>query len=70
MSFRHVAEHARTVYYDGDQDMACKVLNGYAHELSQRIRDEIQDPNPLASLFEPFAGTLAADLIDPDKGES
>lgn len=39
-------------------------------EAAARIRVEIRDPNPLASLFSPFAGTLAADLIDPDKGES
>ncbi|MFD4699787.1 hypothetical protein [Streptomyces niveus] len=65
MSFHSVAKHALTVYYDGDAEIAGKVLDGVAHELAEKIRAEIKDPNPLASIFKPFAGTLAADLIDP-----
>lgn len=50
----------------GDAVWANDLLDAFAHELAEKIRDEIKDPNPLASLFEPFAGALAADLIDPE----
>lgn len=42
-----------------------RLVDAYAHALAERIRKEIKDPSPLASLFQPFAGTLAANLIDP-----
>lgn len=44
------------------------ILAAHAHELAEKIRQEIKDPNPLASIFRPFAGTLAADLIDSHVG--
>lgn len=41
------------------------LLDAYAHELAEQIRRELPDPNPLASIFKPYAAHLAADLIDP-----
>lgn len=38
MSFHSVAKHALTVYYDGDAELAGKVLDGIAHELAEEIR--------------------------------
>lgn len=45
------------------------LIDAYTHQLAEKIRAEIKDPNPLASIFQPFAGTLAANLIDPDMSE-
>lgn len=49
----------------GDRVWAESIVDAYAHELAEKIRREIKDPNPLASVFRPFAGMMAADLIDP-----
>ncbi|WP_326812117.1 hypothetical protein [Streptomyces scopuliridis] len=68
MSFHSVAKHALTVYYDGDADLAGKVLNGIAHELAATIRTEVQTLKD-DGVLEPdkdWAAGDAADLIDPE----
>jgi hypothetical protein len=55
MSFHSVAKHALTVYYDGNAELAGKVLDGIASELAEQIRAEITG-NPL----------FMSDFIDPE----
>lgn len=61
MSFHSVAKHALTAYYDGDADLAGKVLDGIAHELAEEIRNV--DPNLMVGARD--RDVLAA-LIDPE----
>ncbi|MFF1417612.1 hypothetical protein [Streptomyces sp. NPDC058280] len=65
MSFHSVAKHALTVYYDGDADLAGKVMDGVAHELAERIRgmeaDVIRMSGRRMSDID-----VVADLIDPE----
>ncbi|WP_261954309.1 hypothetical protein [Streptomyces nigrescens] len=56
-----------TVYYDGNAELARKLLDGYAHELAEKIRDYEWDECGYGDTNCPCD---AADLIDPDKGES
>ncbi|MFE7624263.1 hypothetical protein [Streptomyces sp. NPDC057509] len=64
MSFHSVAKHALTVYYDGDAELAGKLLDGVAHELAEKIRgDKCGETSSDAERCP--CGAAAADLIDP-----
>lgn len=75
MTYRAVAEHALFVYYDGDRDLARKVLDGYAHDLAEKIRGEAreyEDTERAMSRNGSISGAIfrAADLIDPEVSNS
>lgn len=66
MSYRTVAHHALTVHYDGDADLARKLLDLYADDVRREAAEKIraagcQEVN--------WCGCpVAADLIDPGEG--
>lgn len=66
----HVIRHALIEYYDGNAELVDRLLSDHRgdirHEAAEEIRTELPDPNPLASIFKPYVGTLAANLIDPE----
>ncbi|MFB7823854.1 hypothetical protein [Streptomyces hydrogenans] len=68
-----MAEHALTVYYDGDAELARKVLDGYAHELAEELRDGIgraDYPGESERAVRFVAGVrYAADQVDPEVTE-
>ena len=59
MSCRSVAEHALTVYYDGNADLAGKVLDLYRDAVRREAAEEIRDEVPRGYC-------PCADLIDPE----
>ncbi|MEV4971980.1 hypothetical protein [Streptomyces scopuliridis] len=68
MTFHSVAKHALTVYYDGNAELAGKVLDGIAHDLAEKIRTEVRTLKA-DGVLEPdrdWAAGDAADLIDPE----
>ena len=64
MSERSVIEHALTVYFDGDAELAGKAIDNYrdfvAHELAEKIR------NRDYADYDDATAEDAADPIDPE----